>query len=156
MDGQEALVHFTPGSGHIAHGNRELFTLVVTNLLKNALRAIKSVRKGEIEIAVQPRKRGTVMIFRDTGPGIAKAQLPHIFRRFYSYPESSSTGIGLAFCREVLSTWDATIQCRSVVGEFTEFTIAFPPVSSPSGSPATSSDNSGTSLSKADQGNAEA
>ncbi|TMS59482.1 two-component sensor histidine kinase [Imbroritus primus] len=156
MDGQENLVHFTPGAGHIAHGNRELFTLVVTNLLKNALRAIKSVRKGEIEITVQPRKRGTVMVFRDTGPGIAKAQLPHIFRRFYSYPESSSTGIGLAFCREVLSTWDATIQCRSVVGEFTEFTIAFPPVSSPSGSPATSSDNSGASLSKADQGKAEA
>jgi two-component system CAI-1 autoinducer sensor kinase/phosphatase CqsS len=156
MDGQEELVHYTPGTGHIAHGNRELFALVVTNLLKNALHAIKSVRKGDITISVQRRKRSTVMTFRDTGPGISKAQLPHIFRRFFSYPESSSTGIGLAFCRDVLSTWDATIECRSVVGEFTEFTITFPPVTSSNRPTTISSDHSGSSLSKAEQGNAEA
>lgn len=156
MDDQESLVHYTRGTGHIAHGNRELFVLVVTNLLKNSLHAIKSVRKGEIEVTVESRKRGTLMKFRDTGPGIDKAQLPHIFRRFFSYPESSSTGIGLAFCREVLSAWGANIECRSVLGEFTEFTITFPPVSSPKGSPDSSSVHSGNSLSTTDQGNTQA
>lgn len=155
MDGQDDLVRFVPDASFVVHGNRELFSLVVTNLLKNALHAIKSVRKGNIEITTRHGKRSNIVVFRDTGPGIEKAQLPHIFRRFYSYPESSSTGIGLAFCREVLSTWDATIKCRSVVGEFTEFVIEFPMVAQHAETSTQDSITADGKMSKGDQGSAE-
>jgi two-component system CAI-1 autoinducer sensor kinase/phosphatase CqsS len=64
--------------------------------------------------------------FRDTGCGIPAKELPHIFRRFYTYPPNAGTGIGLAFCRDTLEAWGAKITCRSEQDAYTEFAIQFP------------------------------
>jgi signal transduction histidine kinase len=66
------------------------------------------------------------VIVRDTGCGIPESELPHIFRRLYSYPANMGTGIGLAFCRDTLEAMGATISCRSAHRFYTEFTIRFP------------------------------
>jgi len=56
--------------------------------------------------------------------------LPHIFTRFYTWSadrnQSTGTGIGLAFCRSVMESFGGTIDCKSQLGEYTEFTLAFP------------------------------
>ncbi|HYD81679.1 MAG TPA: HAMP domain-containing sensor histidine kinase [Paucimonas sp.] len=107
-------------------GNRDLFIMVMFNLLKNGLRAIARAGKGEIHISTARAENGHQMIFHDTGCGIPKTVLPHLFSRFYSYPPNSGTGIGLAFCRDTLETWGATILCHSRLGDYTEFVIQFP------------------------------
>ncbi|HOV57326.1 MAG TPA: ATP-binding protein, partial [Rhodanobacteraceae bacterium] len=62
--------------------------------------------------------------------GIPPDVLPRIFERFYSSATDYSTGlgVGLSFVRSALGRMQATIHCRSVLGEFTEFTLQFPPV----------------------------
>ena len=52
--------------------------------------------------------------------------LARMFQPFFSYPAHRGTGIGLAFCQNVLTSWGAGISCRSVEHEFTEFNIRFP------------------------------
>ncbi len=66
--------------------------------------------------------------FTDTGTGIAPDVLPHVFDEFYSgKPKGHGTGMGLPFCRRVMTGLGGDIQCRSRPGEFTEILLRFPP-----------------------------
>lgn len=107
-------------------GNAQLFELVITNLTKNAVEAIKRAGKGTISIRCEQRGNGATVLFRDTGAGVAPHVLARMFQPFFTYPAHRGTGIGLAFCRDVLSSWGASISCRSVEHEFTEFELQFP------------------------------
>ncbi|CAG2137737.1 sensor histidine kinase [Cupriavidus plantarum] len=114
-------------------GNAQLFELVITNLTKNALEAIKRAGKGRIHIRCEGRPDGIYVLFRDTATGVSPQVLARMFQPFFSYPAHRGTGIGLAFCRDVLQSWGASISCRSVEHEFTEFEIQFPRLKAGSG-----------------------
>jgi signal transduction histidine kinase len=113
------------------HGSEMLMVHVLFNLLKNALRSMSSVESALISIRLVSGPRSNQLLFRDTGAGIAAHVLPHIFTRFYTSPAgvddaSIGTGIGLAFCRDVMRAMGGAIDCKSVEGMFTEFTLTFP------------------------------
>ncbi|WP_404993285.1 sensor histidine kinase [Cupriavidus pauculus] len=107
-------------------GNAQLFELVITNLTKNALEAIKRAGKGMIRIRCETRQGNVHVLFRDTATGVPPHVLARMFQPFFSYPAHRGTGIGLAFCRDVLRSWGASISCRSVEHEYTEFDLQFP------------------------------
>lgn len=113
-------------------GHDLLIMHLIFNLLKNALRHIGMAGKGDILIRLENSKDGGRLVFRDTGPGIPPAVLPHIFTRFFSWPgthkDGSGSGIGLAFCKSVMEAFDGSISCQSKLGEFTEFVLTFPKV----------------------------
>jgi signal transduction histidine kinase len=124
---QRSLVHLEIRNDFPVNGNKDLCMMVVFNLLKNALCAIAKTGRGVLAITIDHDAGGAIglLVFRDSGCGIPASEIPHVFQRFHSYPRNASTGIGLAFCRETLAIWDATIACRSELGVFTEFTIRF-------------------------------
>jgi two-component system CAI-1 autoinducer sensor kinase/phosphatase CqsS len=131
---QRALVEVACESSFAVMGIEDLFRTVLTNLIKNSLKAIDRARKGTLVIKLTQTENGGRMIVRDTGCGIPRNQLPFVFKRFYSYPSAEGTGIGLAFCRDTLASWGAHISCRSEEGVYTEVEIQFPPaVIAPSG-----------------------
>jgi two-component system CAI-1 autoinducer sensor kinase/phosphatase CqsS len=105
-------------------GRTVLCSMILINLMSNALKAIHRAGKGHIHILVDGTKKQ--LVFSDTGCGISPTQLPHIFTRFYTYPENTGTGIGLAFCKQVLDAWGASIQCYSIYNDSTRFVISFP------------------------------
>lgn len=127
-EAQRARVGFRCEADFEFSGNQNMAIMVIFNLLKNALRAVARAGKGDIEIVSKTAAAGHMLTFRDTGCGIPAKEMPHIFRRFYSYPPNASTGIGLAFCRENLAGWGASITCASEEGSYTEFVIQFRPV----------------------------
>ncbi len=109
----------------------ELLTVhVLFNLLKNALRHIAQADKGHIAIHLETSATSNRLIFRDTGGGIAPEALAHIFMRFYTSSNDSAlgAGIGLAFCRDVMTAFGGTIHCNSTHGEYCEFVLTFPTV----------------------------
>jgi two-component system CAI-1 autoinducer sensor kinase/phosphatase CqsS len=113
------------------HGSEMLMVHVLFNLLKNALRGMASVDSALISIRIVTGPRTNQLLFRDTGAGIAPDVLPHIFTRFYTSSAgiddaSIGTGIGLAFCRDVMRGAGGAIDCKSVEGMFTEFVLTFP------------------------------
>ncbi len=95
---------------------------VLGNLLSNA---IKFTATGTISVKLSENK----LALTDTGIGIAKKDLPHIFNRFYQADSSRSNagyGLGLALAKRILDMHGWTINVKSSEKVGTEFTIAFP------------------------------
>lgn len=106
-------------------GNELLMTHVFFNLIKNALYYI-AAKDGQNEIIISTIAGSPNRVcFKDTGTGISKDILPHIFERFFSRTRHG-TGIGLAFCKMVIEAFGGKIHCQSVEGEYTEFIIELP------------------------------
>ena len=106
-------------------GDAILVVHILFNLLKNALYYVASARKGEIYIRLENSENENRLYFKDTGKGIAKDVLPHIFNRFYSKTEGG-VGIGLSFCKMAMEWMGGDITCQSIEGEYTEFVLCFP------------------------------
>lgn len=110
----------------IFYAKEILIVHVLFNLLKNAIYFIHKAGKGDIHIWIEHTKNHHMIHFKDTGLGVKPAYLPHLFEPFFTAETNQGTGIGLAFCRTVLSTYGASINCQSVYGSYTEFTLIFP------------------------------
>jgi len=108
--------------------NETLFIFVIFNLMKNALFYLKSHPQSEITIRLKKGEQHNYIFFRDTGPGIQKVDLPHIFDGFYTKGKKGGTGLGLSYCKRVMTAFGGNILCDSVKEQFTEFTLAFPVV----------------------------
>ena len=78
------------------------------NVLVNALRYCRS----RVDITCEKRGAAAVIRIGDDGGGIAKADLPHIFDRFYT-GEKGSTGIGLALAAEIIHLHQGSIEAQN-------------------------------------------
>lgn len=101
---------------------------IMVNLLGNALRYTP---EGSItvEVYAEGDKVWTAVI--DTGTGIAEADLPHVFERFWRADRSrdrhsGGTGIGLAICRRLVELQGGSIEVQSQLGKGTAFRFSLP------------------------------
>ncbi|HEU4853154.1 MAG TPA: HAMP domain-containing sensor histidine kinase, partial [Telluria sp.] len=107
-------------------GQHELAVVIFLNLLRNAFKALHRAGKGRVRIVVDGARRTPRVLFIDTGCGIASAELPHIYQRFYTYPPGSGSGIGLTLCKDIMDAWHASIRCLSREHAYTMFVLEFP------------------------------
>jgi len=109
-------------------GDIRLVQRMVGNLLDNAIKY--TCANGRVDLAVRSAAGGRVEIeVRDTGPGIAAADLPHVFERFYrGDPSRSQTGagLGLSFARAVARAHGGDITAASSPGGGSTFTVTLP------------------------------
>ncbi len=96
------------------------------NLFKNSIYFIQKARKGKIIIWTELGQKGNEIHFKDTAVGISKKHMPKIFDDFFTYGTNKGTGIGLSFCKKTMQAIGGDITCKSVYGEYTEFTLTFP------------------------------
>ena len=98
---------------------------VINNLVNNA---IKFTSEGNICIGYRPATSNRVKIFvEDTGTGMAKEVIEHIFDRFYKGDAfKQGTGLGLAICRTIAERFKGKIEVASTPGKGTRFTIILP------------------------------
>ena len=125
--GMQLLVHCTPLSEPV-YVDREMWEKIVLNLLSNAF---KFTEVGEIEVTMQERDGSVELIVRDTGTGISKEQLPHIFERFHRVEGARArtqegTGIGLALVQELAKLQGGGVRVESVYGRGSAFTVSLP------------------------------
>ena len=80
----------------------------VTNILSNGVRYARS----ELRLTCRADRRQVTIRIQDDGDGIAEADLPHIFDRFYM-GQSGKSGIGLALTREIIHLHKGTIRARN-------------------------------------------
>jgi two-component system CAI-1 autoinducer sensor kinase/phosphatase CqsS len=109
-------------------GKYDLCTVLLLNLLRNALKALQRAGKGDVRIIVDGVRNRPRLLVVDTGCGISARQLPLIFERFYTYPPNSGSGIGLALCKDIIDAWHASIRCISRELAYTIFVLEFPHV----------------------------
>jgi signal transduction histidine kinase len=105
---------------------------VLLNLLNNAVKYNNP--NGEISLRVYNgtgRDQDTVCIeVSDTGKGIPKESLPHLFERFYRSQEGSGltrgTGLGLYISKYIVESHHGRLDVKSQVGHGSTFTVSLP------------------------------
>jgi two-component system, CAI-1 autoinducer sensor kinase/phosphatase CqsS len=105
-------------------GDETAYLFVLFNLMKNALYYLALYPDARITITVE---RPCVRV-RDTGPGMSADQVARAFQPFASAGKTGGTGLGLAYCQRVMRALGGTIGCESVPGQYTQFTMGFPPL----------------------------
>jgi signal transduction histidine kinase len=96
---------------------------VLLNLLLNALQAID--HDGKISVTLKSRGSVAVVEVADNGRGIPSAQLPNIFRPFFT-TKGEGTGLGLSLARRIVEDHHGRIDVSSTVGKGTTFTVVLP------------------------------
>ncbi len=111
---------------------------VLNNLLANALRYTPEGGTITVEVAPalpsprqpapqpSPTERGiwsARIEVSDTGSGIAPADLPHVFDRFYKGRDSSGSGLGLAIAKQLVQAHGGEIHAESDAGTRIWFTL---------------------------------
>ena len=111
----------------VISADRERLRQVVVNLIHNAVKF--NLPGGSIKITTSSSENSIDVEVSDTGIGIAKNDLPHIFERFYKADKSRSgqgSGIGLAVAKHVVESHGGEIRAQSEEGKVTTFTISLP------------------------------
>jgi two-component system sensor kinase FixL len=101
---------FGSGLSHVM-GDRIQLQQVIINLLVNSVQAI--AQSGQptrrIDIRTSIDEDGSVVFsVLDNGPGVAAADLEHIFESFFSTKEAG-IGIGLAICQSIITAHGGSI-----------------------------------------------
>ncbi|MBG0861078.1 MAG: response regulator [Bacteroidales bacterium] len=102
---------------------------IITNLVSNALKFTPERGRVEISTSVPGEGKLFAISVRDSGIGIEKEHLDHLFDRFYQVDSSVSSGgigLGLAFTKEMVELLKGSISVQSIPGSGTEFTITLP------------------------------
>ena len=105
---------------------------VITNVFDNA---VKYTENGKIRVGITGDINTVQIHIADTGPGISKDDLPHLFQKFYRIDNSTTrtvggTGLGLYICGAIVKLYNGTIWAESMVGEGSTFYINLPRLSS--------------------------
>ncbi|MEV6284355.1 HAMP domain-containing sensor histidine kinase [Kribbella sp. NPDC051770] len=112
-------------------GDERLLGRAVTNLLDNAAKysTPDNPAPGEPPSRVIVRLRDGVLTVTDSGPGIAEADLPHVFERFYRSSEARSrpgSGLGLAIVKHAAEQHGGMIYARNAPSGGAQFTLWLP------------------------------
>jgi signal transduction histidine kinase len=105
---------------------------VLLNLLINARQSMPEGGTILVRLAPSSEQGWIELTVRDSGSGIPKETLPHIFNPFYSTkdgPDESGkggTGLGLAACKEIIDGHQGRVRVESTVGRGTAFIIRLP------------------------------
>jgi PAS domain S-box-containing protein len=104
-------------------------TQVLTNLLSNAAKF--TPKKGKITVKVTERKDSVLVAVTDTGIGIAKKHIPHLFDKFYQVEshlrrQQGGTGLGLPIVKEIISLHGGlvTVDSKPKKGTTISFTLS--------------------------------
>ncbi len=106
--------------------------LRVTQVLQNLLgNAVKFTDTGGVSVSVQADQEKFFVRVTDTGIGIAKSDLPHIFEEFRQVDGSSSrrhegTGLGLTIAHKAARLLGGDISVQSAPAKGSSFTLTLP------------------------------
>ncbi|RXK47540.1 hybrid sensor histidine kinase/response regulator transcription factor [Aquirufa rosea] len=133
---QIKLKWLSPVESLFVYYDADIIEKCITNLLSNAFK--HTPEDGTIAVKMElikqfSNKSEEIQMVKihvmDTGKGIDKNHLPHIFNRFYQVPDSIGrvgTGVGLSLCKELMDLHLGKIQVNSELGKGSDFNIEFP------------------------------
>lgn len=118
-----------PASLPLVHIDRNQFDFILRALLLNAIKF--TPRGGRVTLEITVTAEHFTLRVSDNGVGIAAAELPKIFEKFYQVdPHHSGQvrgfGLGLYYARQFVQNHDGTIQLESLPGHGTTVTVTLP------------------------------
>ena len=96
-------------------GDPERLKQVFLNVLDNAM--THGTGSQAIDVSIKSDGDKVTIRFRDYGPGIPEAELPHVKEKFYKgSSRNRGTGIGLAVCDEIITRHKGTLTISNAPG----------------------------------------
>ena len=121
----ESFIHFEASESEILlYVDGSQLTQIVNNLVKNAVEACKETDNPEVIIRVQRDEQKFVLSVIDNGVGMSEEVQHRIFEPRFT-TKTSGMGLGLAIVRASVEQNQGAIDCQSVLGEGTQFTVSF-------------------------------
>ncbi|AYO29778.1 sensor histidine kinase [Biomaibacter acetigenes] len=128
MAGQYGVnLYFQAEKSVVVKGDQTLLTRLFMNLIDNAIKY--NTEGGWVKVTLHEAKGFARIIVKDSGIGIPKEDIPHVFDRFYRVDRSRSsdgTGLGLSIVQWIVKIHNGQIYVKSRPGEGTEFEILLP------------------------------
>lgn len=126
------LHHLPRGVIGFVNCRKEHIRQIVTNLVSNALKYTPA--NGKVHVGLDGEKEGLLTFWvSDTGYGIPKEDIAHIFDKFYRSDEKRSeakripgTGLGLNIAHKAVEAMGGRIRVESEVGKGTTFYVDLP------------------------------
>jgi signal transduction histidine kinase len=113
--------------GLIVRADSEQLYRVLGNLLRNARQAIAASGKpGRIKLEGCEDAEGWVIRITDTGPGLPKRALDHLFQPFQGGTRKGGSGLGLAIAAELIRGHGGRLELKQTGPEGTVFEIHLP------------------------------
>lgn len=118
-----------PQTNLTVHANSDSLEHLLINLVTNAIKY--TPWGGNIGIGLKEEKKNIQVSVWDTGIGIPREDLPHIFEDFYRAKnacaiEKDGTGLGLAIVKQIIEAHSGQIWVESQVGKKSQFTFILP------------------------------
>ena len=126
-------VSVDPGLPSVLYGDEVRIKQIIINLLNNA---VKYTSEGSVELHIEKEdaeenKKILLISVSDTGMGIKKEALPHLFDAFKRVDEEKNrhiegTGLGLSIVKQLVELMGGNIKVSSIYGAGSTFTVALP------------------------------
>ncbi|MCL2671902.1 MAG: HAMP domain-containing histidine kinase [Clostridiales bacterium] len=118
-------------AGAILWADQSLITQMLLNLVENAIKYGKP--GGQVWVRADSTDAGVRIVVSDDGVGIAPADLPHIFERFYRADTSrdrSGSGLGLSIVQWIVDAHKGSLEVESEPGVGTSVAVRLPKLNS--------------------------
>lgn len=113
-----------PEQDCVIYSEKNRLPQVITNFLTNAC---KFTFQGSIRMGYKEREDGLYFYVKDTGKGIERKNLPHVFERFAKFDSFiQGTGLGLSICQTILENLHGKIGVESEEGKGSTFWFTIP------------------------------
>ena len=115
-----------PASLPLAFVDEDRVLQVLSNLIGNAIKFTPA--GGSVSVLAAVKQSKIELAIADTGVGIPRASLPHIFTRFWQADATrkQGSGLGLAICKSLVELWGGTIDAASIPGSGTSIMFTLP------------------------------
>lgn len=126
----EITLSFGPKKDIIAFYDDDRIKQVLTNLIKNSLKAT-SPKTGKVEVILEEKEDEVVISVKDNGRGIPLDAKDKIFKKFYqvdttSTREKGGSGLGLSICKGIVEAHGGNIWMQNNVPQGTIFSFTLP------------------------------
>jgi signal transduction histidine kinase len=124
---QVELTLLSPAERLIVRADRDRIKQLLINLISNGIKYNR--RGGTVSLAGELAGRELLIRVSDTGVGIPRASIPHLFDKFYRVRATESvsgTGLGLSIVRQIVLGHAGRIEVASKLRSGTTFTVYLP------------------------------
>ncbi len=123
---KEIEVHYDNSADYTVLHDPKWTGEALFNVMENAVKY--TPRNGRLTVRLGRTEKYVKISVKDTGIGILRADLPHIFKRFWRGDTNvrEGNGIGLYLCRQIITLQQGYVLVNSAVDSGSEFEIFLP------------------------------
>ena len=121
------LRHLVSDAAPQVSADADMLRQVLSNLLDNAIKY--TAPSGSVEVSARTANGNAVVTVADTGQGIPREHVPHVFERFYKVERArreGGTGLGLAIVKHIVQVHGGDVFVESQEGAGSTFVFTLP------------------------------